>query len=1072
MDIYDGPNLVGRYENGMCYPVESSSPKNIKPEPDPRGSLPLPHNIMPRQPLTLADFNPFALFIGCVHETGSSACQSLSDGIGSFSMNIPDGINQYSIPAGTPIEFTVAVTNSECVDPSKISITLETGKGNFPLTYANGQFSTTQNADRAWGKPVKIVVRDSEGKVLSSQSFNDFAINAPGTTGTSGNYQAGINTNYEVSGQYARRPVTLSPNWLSQIPEGTLNYTWEVKDPDGNPVDLTTSGNNATFTPMREGTYSASLTITGDKLEKPLSVQKSDIIVYPFPAPTLKIDGNLYPKGETTQSYLPVLIPSEYRPEFGPEDEAATCSFRLYHFFNGAPVEDKTAEQSCLVSGQPNPFSFSFPEVAINTNYYLEVKAVGGDNSYEIARTETISVAPSGTTTTVTGDFTVATPYSERLAHRPIVLNAQVIAGAASYRWEIVAKDNVAYPTPILMEEGASPTVTHTFDESGKYAIRLTVLDANQEVMATVTKEGAEALEIYPFPAPPVSINLNNNNGISVGQPINVAALIGRDWPEDNTAQVDWVVSQDVPDPANPGQATNIPLYSMSGKNVTPVFDSSGTFRLDMTVTGANGAYTVTKTQFVDVYAPYTGTPQVLISGNLDYSYNQGETATNISGWTDSTDPDAKYRWTITRPDLTTQTVNSKDIPSFSFSQTGEYAFKLEVLDGNNIVIGSASRSVNVYPGGAATPEASISGNLKYSYHQGESAANITGYSTDNDPNNQYEWTVVSPDPNDPSQFITTPYSGQTIASVNFPVTGEYIFTFTVKDAQGNIKTTAARKVNVYENTVPLPQASIVGPFSGKMGEAVPFTAGIIDGTQYTYTWDFGDGTFGTGPTPPPHAFAKEGTYTVKLIMARIDDPSVKDEVTQKITIVKQSVNPPAIGVTIPYAAEEDTPVPMSITLPNPQTDWEVSWEFADGKPAGTGADTMHQFDNPGKYQVVAKVKSTVDGSEYFVPFIITIVPHGAPVPNLVINPGSGPAPLNVVADAGNSYTNAAGASLVNYAFNWGDGSPVESGSASSLPHTFACGGTQACTYTVKVTIEDNFGNKSDLTTVVSTWPI
>ncbi|MBU1867362.1 MAG: hypothetical protein KKD13_02690, partial [Candidatus Margulisbacteria bacterium] len=69
MDIYDGPNLVGRYENGMCYPVESSSPKNIKPEPDPRGSLPLPHNIMPRQPLTLADFNPFALFIGCVHET-------------------------------------------------------------------------------------------------------------------------------------------------------------------------------------------------------------------------------------------------------------------------------------------------------------------------------------------------------------------------------------------------------------------------------------------------------------------------------------------------------------------------------------------------------------------------------------------------------------------------------------------------------------------------------------------------------------------------------------------------------------------------------------------------------------------------------------------------------------------------------------------------------------------------------------------------------------------------------------------------------------------------------------------
>jgi len=130
MDIYDGPNLVGKYENGMCLPAEgtSRSPSRIAPELSARDSRPLPRSVASHQPLTLADFNPFSIFIGCVNPAGSSACQSISDGIGSFSMNIPDGVNQYNIPSGTPITFTVAV-NAECVDPGKISVSLETGIG-------------------------------------------------------------------------------------------------------------------------------------------------------------------------------------------------------------------------------------------------------------------------------------------------------------------------------------------------------------------------------------------------------------------------------------------------------------------------------------------------------------------------------------------------------------------------------------------------------------------------------------------------------------------------------------------------------------------------------------------------------------------------------------------------------------------------------------------------------------------------------------------------------------------------------------------------------------------------------
>ncbi|MFA6169172.1 MAG: PKD domain-containing protein [Candidatus Margulisiibacteriota bacterium] len=1070
MDIYNGLNLVGKYENGMCIPADStsSSPaKNIKPEADPRGSLPLPNNIMPRRPLTLADFNPLGMFIGCVNPAGSSACQSIGDGIGSFSMNIPNGVNQYSIPVGTPIEFKVAIANAECVDPSKISVRLETGNGNFDLAYANGVFSTTQNADKAWGKPIKLVVRDGDNKIVTSQSFNDFAISTD-STGASGNYQAGINVGYEDSGHYARRAITLSPNWSSEIPAGTLNYSWEVKDPDGNPVNLTIGGNNAAFTPMRDGTFTATLTITGEKLEKPLTVQKSDIIVYPFPAPGLKIDGNLYPKGLSEQSYLPVLIPSDYRPELGPEDEAAICSFKLYHFFNGAPVEDGAADQSCRTGGQPNPFSFTFPEVATNTNYYLEVKAVGGDNSYEIAKTETISVAPSGSMT-VTGDFTVATPYSERLAHRPITLNALIIDGAAAYRWEVVAKDNVPYSTPLLIGEGLAPTVSHTFDEAGKYAIKLTVLDANQEVLATVTKEGAEALEIYPFPAPAVAVSWVNNNGLFVNKPIAISALILRDWPEDLAATLEWRISHTE---LQGGQPTQVDDFVYSGvKNIEPVFAVSRSYRVDLKV--VSNAYSVDYTAPVplEIYTPYAGTPQVLINGSLEYSYSQGETATNISGWTDSTNPDAKYRWTITKPDLTQQIVDAKDIPSFNFAQTGEYAFKLEVLDGSDNLIGSASRLVNIYPVAGAIPQATISGNLEYSLHQGDVVSNITGYSSDNDPNNQYEWSVVAPDPNDPSGFVTIPYSGQTIASFDFPNTGEYLFTFTVKDSQGNIKTTASRKVNVYDKAVAIPPAGIVGPTSGKVNEGIPLSAAVIDGALYTYTWDFGNGTFGSGPIPTPPVYANEGAYPVKLVMARIDDPTVKTEANWMITIVKQTVTPPAVQILFPPAAEEDTPVPMSLTVADP-LNWEITWDFADGKPFGSGTDVSHQFDNGGIKQMVVKLKSTIDGMEYYFYPQIYIATHGSPVPNLVITPGQGPSPLAVVADAGLSYPTGSGASLVKYTFYWGDSpSAIESGSAASLPHTFACAATDACKYTVRVVVEDSNGKTSELTSLVTVWP-
>jgi hypothetical protein len=59
------------------------------------------------------------------------------------------------------------------------------------------------------------------------------------------------------------------------------------------------------------------------------------------------------------------------------------------------------------------------------------------------------------------------------------------------------------------------------------------------------------------------------------------------------------------------------------------------------------------------------------------------------------------------------------------------------------------------------------------------------------------------------------------------------------------------------------------GPYTGDVGEAIHFDGTVSydpDGTIVTYSWDFGDGNFGTGPTPE-WAYWWPGTFSVLLVV-------------------------------------------------------------------------------------------------------------------------------------------------------------------------------------------------------------
>ena len=119
---------------------------------------------------------------------------------------------------------------------------------------------------------------------------------------------------------------------------------------------------------------------------------------------------------------------------------------------------------------------------------------------------------------------------------------------------------------------------------------------------------------------------------------------------------------------------------------------------------------------------------------------------------------------------------------------------------------------------------------------------------------------------------------------------GPFTVTVTVRDDDGGVGTAVAT-VTVEVNRAPVANA---GPAAtGAEGSTVAFDGSHSsdpDGDPLTYTWDFGDGSSGTGPTPT-HRYADNGSYTVKLT---VSDGKLSGEATTaaEITNVAPSVGP------------------------------------------------------------------------------------------------------------------------------------------------------------------------------------
>jgi PKD repeat protein len=246
------------------------------------------------------------------------------------------------------------------------------------------------------------------------------------------------------------------------------------------------------------------------------------------------------------------------------------------------------------------------------------------------------------------------------------------------------------------------------------------------------------------------------------------------------------------------------------------------------------------------------------------------------------------------------------------------------------------------------------------------------------------------------------------------------------------------------------------------------FTGGCTttDRSITTFTWDFGDGTGGTGPSVS-HSFRNTGAFNVTLSVvsdrglgsSTIRSVQVDPGTPPKAEFVFSPTNP-AIGQSVSFNASQSTPGPGHNIA-------SYAWDFGDGGRAG-GVSPNHSFGAAGGFNVVLTVTDEVGQSASIAKSVPVAIAPSTPQPtaDFVISPTDPSVNQSVLFNASQSRA-ATGHSIVSYSWNFGDGG---TGSGVTATHPYGAAGT----YSAVLQVTDDIGqtaSTSKTVTVSNTSP-
>ena len=199
-----------------------------------------------------------------------------------------------------------------------------------------------------------------------------------------------------------------------------------------------------------------------------------------------------------------------------------------------------------------------------------------------------------------------------------------------------------------------------------------------------------------------------------------------------------------------------------------------------------------------------------------------------------------------------------------------------------------------------------------------------------------------------------------------YAVAGVYTATLTIVDGRGSSSSSSIGiEVSTPSPTSPsnIPPAAVLSasPTSGEAPLAVTFDASGStdpDGAISSYTWDFGDGTTGTGDTIS-HTYSPAGSYEAVLVVT--DDQGATDVTGQSVVVngVSLANQPPEASFSaLPVSGEAPLTVNFDAAA-SADADGIIGsyvWDFGDGG-SDTGLTATHVYADAGDYLATLTVE-------------------------------------------------------------------------------------------------------------------
>ena len=277
---------------------------------------------------------------------------------------------------------------------------------------------------------------------------------------------------------------------------------------------------------------------------------------------------------------------------------------------------------------------------------------------------------------------------------------------------------------------------------------------------------------------------------------------------------------------------------------------------------------------------------------------------------------------------------------------------------------------------------------------------------------------------------------------------GFYLVTLTVTDNDG--ATASAHATKTVMNRPPVASFTETAE-TVNTDETISFDASDSsdpDGSIVNYSWDFGDGTKGTGVSIQ-HAYSQDGTYTVTLTVT--DDDGATDTTSATKTVLNripiasftESAETVSSGESIHFDASESHDPDGTIV--------NYLWDFGDGNTA-TGVEVDHAYEDDGVYTVTLTVIDDDDatGSATATKNVLNRPPVASFTENATIVSKD----EAIHFDASESHD--PDGTIVNYLWEFGDGNTA---TGVTSDHAYSEDGN----YTVTLTVTDDDGASASL---------